>query len=347
VVSHNDLLHFLQAVQQQCGGVIPIERFMKEALYHPVFGYYSSRIHNVGAKGDFSTSATLDPHLGKAIAHWIANRAKALGWKSIPIIEVGAGSGLLALSILRHSGWIERWRSDYMICEASPILRARQKENLRWHGVHWIKDLQEGLERSGGRALIFSNELVDAFPCRVFQKTGKGWDELGIIIHPDGSLSETPANPATQDSWFEKFSDLKEGQRVERHDSYLDWLRNWNSLWKEGRLLTIDYGNLREGLYSGHPEGSLRAYWKHQRYTGLDLYARFGKQDLTADVNFSDLIAWGKSFGWREISFMTQRAFLKQWIPTINPDEAKNRFLIPDDVGDVFKVLEQCPGEPQ
>jgi hypothetical protein len=44
---------------------------------------------------------------------------------------------------------------------------------------------------------------------------------------------------------------------------------------------------------------------------------------------------------------MTQRAFLKQWIPTINPDEAKNRFLIPDDVGDVFKVLEQCPGEPQ
>ena len=319
---------------------------MREALYHPTFGYYSSHIHDVGSRGDFSTAATLDPQLGEAIAHWIHQRAKELGWGRIPVIEVGAGSGMLARAVLHHLGWKGRWHLNYMICETSPILRSKQQQNLRWRGVRWVDSLQEGLERSGGRALIFSNELVDAFPCRVFQKSGDEWLELGIIIHPDGSLSETTGPPITNDEWFANFAGLQDAQRVERHDSYHDYLKSWGPVWKEGFLLTIDYGDLATTLYAGSKGrlgGSLRAYWKHQCYSGRDAYARFGKQDLTSDVNFSDLIAWGRSLGWKENSFSTQREFLNRWISPKKRSKSSNRFLLLGDAGDAFKVLEQSP----
>lgn len=342
----SDLLRFLQGLQDECGGMIPLERFMREALYHPTFGYYSSQIHDVGCGGDFSTAASLDPQLGAAIAHWIRQRTKELGWRNtrIPMIEVGAGSGLMARSILRHLDWKTRWRIDYMICETSPILRSKQQQNLRWGGIRWVDSLKEGLERSHGRALIFSNELVDAFPCRVFQKSGDEWLELGIIIHPDGSLSETTSPPVANDEWFTDLAALKDGQRVERHDSYRTHLETWSPCWKEGYLLTIDYGDLSTALYAVDQRrlgGSLRAYWKHQLYTGREVYARFGKQDLTADVNFSDLISWGHSLGWKEKSFSTQREFLRRWISPKKTAESSNRFLIPGDAGDAFKVLEQ------
>ena len=345
-MASHDLLRFLQGVQEECGGVIPFARFMQEALYHPTLGYYSSQIHDVGSAGDFSTSATLDPLLGEAIAKWIIARAQEKGWKRIPVIEVGAGSGLLARSVLRHLDWKTRWHIDYMICETSPILRSRQQKNLRWRGVRWIDSVQKGLEKSRGRALIFSNELVDAFPCRVFQKSKEGWQELGIILHPDGSLSETtlpPMAPLPPDSWFAHFADLPDGQRLERHDSYREWLGVWSPLWKEGFLLTIDYGDAAQKLYSSRLSGSLRGYWKHERITGSQIYARFGKQDLTADVNFSDLIAWGQTLGWQEESFAKQREFLSQWISPKKLSASCSRFLIPGDAGDAFKVLEQIP----
>jgi len=342
-VGSTDLLRFLQGVQDECGGMIPFERFMQEALYHSNFGYYSSQIHDVGRGGDFSTAATLDPQLGEAIAHWIGQRAKELGWDRIPVIEVGAGGGMLASSVLRHLDWKTRWHIDYMICETSPILCAKQQQNLRWRGVRWVDSLKEGLQRSHGRALIFSNELVDAFPCRIFQKSEDEWLELGIIIHLIGSLSETTTLPIAPDAWFDNFVGLPEGQRVERHDSYRNYLQTWSPFWKEGGFLTIDYGDLATALYAGRPKGSLRAYWKHHRYTGREIYARFGKQDLTADVNFSDLIAWGNSFGWTEHSFSTQREFLNRWISPKKIVRSSNRFLVPEDAGDAFKVLEQSP----
>jgi SAM-dependent MidA family methyltransferase len=333
-------------MQDECGGMIPFERFMQAALHHPVFGYYSSQIRNVGLGGDFSTSATLDPLLGEAIANWIIKRAKENGWKRIPVIEVGAGSGLLARSVMRHLDWRTRWRVDYMICETSPILRSKQQKSLCWRGVRWIDSLQEGLGRSDGRALIFSNELVDAFPCRVFQKSEAGWRELGVILHQDGSLTETTSPhimSIAPDPWFADFAELPHGQRVERYDSYRDWLGTWSGFWREGFLLTIDYGDVTQNLYSGRPLGSLRGYWKHQRVTGSQIYARFGKQDLTADVNFSDLIAWGRSLGWKEESFTTQRKFLTRWISPKKLLGSSSRFLIPGDAGDAFNVLEQCP----
>jgi SAM-dependent MidA family methyltransferase len=335
-----DLHSFLQALQEECGGFIPFERFMQEALYHPRHGYYSANIRSVGADGDFSTSATLDPGLGKAIAAWILKKAVNLGWKRVPVIEIGAGSGELARSVLHHLGWKNRWRIHYQIHETSPILRSQQKNNLRWHRVRWIDSLPEALRKHRGRAIIFSNELVDAFACRLFVKGEDAWREIGVRIHPDGSLSEVLIGSIQNEAGFDVFSHLPTGQRVERHDSYRIWLDSWSKEWLEGSLLTIDYGDLAQSLYERRPGGSLRSYWKHARFSGMDLYARFGKQDLTADVNFSDLIDWGCRLGWQSGALLTQSGFIAQMAGS---SQAMSLSGLPDEAGEAFKVLEQSP----
>jgi SAM-dependent MidA family methyltransferase len=77
-VERRTILSFLLRIQEEHGGVIPVERFMKEALYHPEFGYYTAHIRDVGPRGDFSTSATRGEELGTAIARWIEDRIREL-----------------------------------------------------------------------------------------------------------------------------------------------------------------------------------------------------------------------------------------------------------------------------
>ena len=339
--SNRRILEFLLGIQQECEGVIPFERYMREALYHPLHGYYSRHIETVGRSGDFSTSTTLDSNLGAALAAWITKRAQEFGWERIPIIEIGAGSGQLARLILRHLSWKLRGRVDYMIHEKSPVLEKEQRSRLRWRGVRWVRSLPETLTRTSGRALIFSNELVDAFPCKLFQRAGESWQELGVSISEEFGLTEKAFSRIPCDPWFSQFGNIPEGQLVEMTSSYREWISSWYSNWHEGAILTIDYGDTAEKLYDRRPNGSLRAYWRHQRLTGANLFARFGKQDLTADVNFSDLIRWGDQLGWKTSLFQTQRDFIKSWIP-----ENNLHGVLPDEVGEAFKVLEQQPFKP-
>ncbi len=340
-MNNSGLLNFLRTLQQEYGEVIPFDRYMQEALYHPRFGYYSAQIRGVGTAGDFSTSTTLDTGLGMAIASWITERARNRGWRRIPVIEIGAGNGALAHSVLRHLDWKIRWHTDYIIHETSPVLKQQQRKLLRWSGVRWVSSLPATLATLHGKALIFSNELADAFPCRLFQQSKEGWNELGVKIDSEGSLSEVIVGSPSSAPWFHQFGKLPEGQRVERHDSFHDWLHTWSDRWQQGSLLTIDYGNIAEKLYQRRKEGSLRAYWHHQRYIGRDLYARFGKQDLTADVNFSDLMAWGEELGWKNDPLITQREFVTSWLLKKERSFISQRFMTQGDAGDVFKVLEQ------
>lgn len=313
---------------------------MREALYHPTLGYYSAKIADVGAAGDFSTSATLGTRLGASITAWIAAKANEAAWRTIPVIEIGAGNGSLARTVLHHLGWRRRLLTRYSIVETSPVLKALQQKALRFHGVRWYSSMQEALQGSSGRALIFSNELVDAFPCRLFEKTHHGWSEVGVHLSSENSLHEILLPLKAEDPWFRQSGDFPEGQRLERHDSYREWLQAWRSGWKEGSMLTIDYG-AADLTKSRHPkEGTLRAYWRHQRFTGAELYARFGKQDLTADVNFSDLQHWGESLGLKNSWLMTQREFISR------SGNSKGNALCHSDqqiseAGDCFHVLEQ------
>ena len=182
---------------------------------------------------------------------------------------------------------------------------------------------------------------MDAFPVRVFKKSENHWDELYLHNQKEHFL------PCSKESLPESSSIDHNahsiGQRIEIHQSYHEWLNDWLPSWKSGQLLTIDYGDTHPELYYRMPHGTLRAYSHHQRITGQSVYTNPGKQDITTDVNFSDLIQWSNQIGLKTLSLITQREYL---IPHVS-QKPQDQFLIhPDGAGSAFKVLLQEKGIP-
>jgi SAM-dependent MidA family methyltransferase len=321
-----------EAIQAR-GGKVRFDQFMDLALYHPVHGYYSARMEAVGRRGDFSTSSTLDDSLGRALAHWIRAEAEALQLKHPTIIELGPGTGQLARTILRCFRPWEKLR--YQVVD----VRTRSRASRR---IKRFKLVREALSAAGSIAILFSNEFVDAFPCRRFVRTGSGWDEIWIELQEGHWLERTlPAQPDPESSSLSPSFAI--GQIVEIHESYHSWLKELSSSLQKGALLTIDYGGSATENYRGKLNGTLRAFFQHQRLEGMEIYRRPGQQDLTADVNFEDLRRWGPALGLSEIEYATQRNFVQKWYPdALKRDSRPTHFVLdPWGAGNAFKVLHQ------
>lgn len=262
---------------------------MRRALYDPERGYYSRRIPGVGKRGDFTTAPMLSETPAKAIAAWAAQAMRETGCRDL--IEIGPGEGKLAASVMNCLPWHARWKSRLHLVETSaPLAELQQK--LLGGKARWHSSPIDALAACDGKAVIFSNELVDAFPVRRFQKTPDGWRELAVEFEPGGLIRESllPSAPLPDSSSFSQNHPL--GQCIEVHDSYRRWLGEWLPHWKAGRMLTIDYGAEADTLYQRRPHGTVRAYLLQQRLEGPDIYHNIGRQDLTADVNFTDLVEW-------------------------------------------------------
>ena len=325
------------------GGCLRFDRFMQLALYDPEAGYYTAHVARVGREGDFSTSATLSDALGYAIAAWAKAEAAGLRFRRPQLIESGAGDGSLARAVLRRLGWRARLGFSYHIVEISTKLREVQRERLRGHGVSWHPDVKTAVEAADGEALLFSNEFVDAFPCRRFVRGDDGWREL-FFCHENGMWDERSFEAAdlpdssALNGWT---TPPTKGQRVEVHESYGRWLRGLGQSLGRGSLLTVDYGGSAREVYRRRPDGTLRAYVHHQRLTGLDVYRRPGHQDLTADVNFDDLKRWGAAAGLVPVACVTQQQFLLTWAPQRGKDKIRDFLADPEGAGSAFKVLHQ------
>ena len=159
---------FLRGLIARSGGMISVEQFMQEALYHPQFGYYANRVRRIGKEGDFSTSATLHTALPQALAAWAAaHRAEVLRGGAWHVIELGGGGGQMAEGFLGSLGWFKLRGLQYHLIEISKPLQALQRQQLaQFSGkVRWHSEITAALDAAGGQALILSNEFVDAFPC--------------------------------------------------------------------------------------------------------------------------------------------------------------------------------------
>lgn len=302
------------------------DRFMEKALHDPRRGYYARRILAVGRGGDFTTA----PMISRALARALANEIRESGL--VHLIEMGAGEGTLSAAVMRALPWRVRWKIRLHLVETSQPLREKQKRLLGSKST-WHETPSSALDACQGKAFIFSNELIDAFPVRRFRKSEQGWEELFLLpgISPVERWETTTDLPRS--STFDSFH--PSGQMVEVHDSVRQWLAEWLPRWKSGRMIVVDYGDEVRDLYHRHPHGTLRAYLLQQRLEGPAVYQNAGRQDLTADVNFTDLERWCDP-GSHSI-LTTQREFLH---PFCDPGNAADTALIdPAGAGHAFKVM--------
>lgn len=327
---------------------LPFSEWMRRALHDPQRGYYARHIRTVGRHGDFTTASGIGEALGEAVAGWLAAE-----FKQTPdvrtVIEVGGGDGLLLRSVRHALGFFIRRRLRFFMVESSPVLQARQKAALGGKAVTWFDDLPAALDACEGRAFIYHNELLDAFPVTLAEWNGTEWREVWLAWK-EGRWMEELRELSLNEAECREFIALSQQpsavqQRVELGVAARDWLRGWAPRWGRGAMLTLDYGGEFPQLYHRQPRGTLRAYLFHQRLTGASVYENMGRQDITADVNFTDLVHWGAFHSWEASCLEPQRAFLKRHLRGFDRRigaDAALRFLADEHgAGTAFRALVQ------
>ena len=314
---------------------------MRIALYDENDGYYTQNIRTVGRNGDFSTSSTINNSLAKSINSWIKDRWKENKNLSQNILEIGAGNGSLADSILKNFNPWSRLRLKYHIVETSPKLKNLQKEKLKnKKRISWYEKMADALEACSGNTLIISNELIDAFPVELIEWNNetKKWYRVMVCKNNDSwFISQGEEYSIKENSSIINHEDFNENQRIERHDEFISWFHGWQNLWKIGHMLTIDYGEEFPTLYHRRPSGTLRSYFYHERYEQLEeILSRPGLQDITADVDFSDIRKRMLTQNIEEVDYMNQSDFIMSHSRKIDP---MNPSIAINGAGSAFKVL--------
>jgi SAM-dependent MidA family methyltransferase len=328
-----------EAVRSE-GGRISFERFMELALYHPIHGYYAGNVLSVGRSGDYSTATTIGDALIQATARWVKAEAKHLSMRVAQVIELGGGTGRLASGILR--AFMPWQRIRYQIVEVSGTLRQLQKQELKGRSVQWQDSVERALAAAKGEAILISNEFVDAFPCQRFERGPRRWKEIFLVLEGELWKEDTVENSVPSASSTLAL-ECAIGQRVETFLSYRKWLATLARHLERGAILTIDYGGKPDEIYRRRPGGTMRAYFRHQRFDGMGIYLRPGRQDITADVNFIDLKTWGEELGLNTVQSVTQSEFIRSWAaPRSGSRGLANQFMVDESgMGEAFKVLHQ------
>jgi SAM-dependent MidA family methyltransferase len=346
-------------------GVISFARFMEIALYCPETGYYEKKKDNVGRAGDFITSVSTGSLFGELLAFQFAEWLQELRIQNekLKIIEVGAHDGKLAADILH---WLPAHRPElfaqveYHIVEPSPRRQEWQREQLKnFANVRWCPSL--ATHHSPPHGIIFSNELLDAFPVHRFgwDANGKKWFEWGVALDGEKLAWSRIAHHASPAALPTSIHDLPasllqvlpDNYTVEHSPAAENWWRDAARILKQGKLLTIDYGYTAEEQFSpARTHGTLRAYYRH--HVSEDLLANPGQQDLTAHVNFSELQKVGEAAGLRTEQFCTQPQFLTRILNAamkeksfagLNAKQVRQFQTLthPEHLGRAFRVLAQ------
>lgn len=308
----NTLIEIIQAEIDSAGGLLPFDRFMALALYHPTHGYYLREAIDLGRQGDFTTAAEISP----LYAHCFANQCAALlpAFSQPRVLELGAGTGRFAGDFLSRLAKACTLPHGYYIYEISPRLRQRQQALLAseypdiFPLITWLDELPTSFS-----GIIIANEVLDALPVACFQVTEGGIQER-FVGSTQQTLGWQLAEPKTLQLKEEaealvKRYQLPIGYASEINLQSMSFVESLTKHLTKGVIFFADYGYGEREYY--HPErdqGSLTCFHQHHHHNNP--FAIPGEQDITAHVDFTRVIESAAAVGGSLAGFTTQSAFL-------------------------------------
>jgi SAM-dependent MidA family methyltransferase len=327
--------------------------FVELALYHPQFGYYTRSYSPAGPEGDFITAPLLSPLFSDVLGNLIDDFLSRAGDGVSQVVDIGCGDGALIrdLAFARGGDAPLFYGFDRNLGRAVPDPR-----------VTYVSSLAE-VPPAEAR-LIISNELFDALPFARLVQRDENLHELWVTER-DGLLdwTEHEADARYENYFSERGLALEPGQ-------FADVSLEWSELYAEvcrfvprGLIVTFDYGLPQAKLFRGRMRrfGTAAAYSGHR--VSRDLLANPGEQDLTAHINFDDLIRTGEKLGLATLFFDIQAKFLlaqgaaehpllapigdqvvdnaAAGIALLDAREAARRLILPDGIGADIRVLVQ------
>ncbi len=336
------------------GGTVPFATFMDSALYAPGLGYYSSGSVKIGAGGDFVTAPEISNLFSQCVARQCAQVLAETGGE---ILEIGAGTGRLAATVLEALAASGSPPGRYAILEVSADLAERQRIRLQSlpaalrERVVWLDRLPE----TRIRGVILANEVLDALPCNRFTLRDGELRELGVSLADDAFVEcEMPPTQALAVAWNSIASELPEPV-PDRYRSEVclrvePWIAGIGACLERGALLLFDYGLPRAHFY--HPQrvdGTLRCHFKQRAHD--DPFVNVGVQDITAWVDFTRVAEAAVAANLDVMGFVTQAAFLlatgieELTAAATNTVERAHRasearqLLMPGEMGEAFKAV--------
>ena len=353
---HSEQLKSLIVAEiEKQGGCISFADYMRLCLYHPGLGYYSAGSHKLGQGGDFTTAPEISPLFGYSIAHHIHDVLVQTASKQV--LEFGAGSGRLAITVLTQLQELDALPEHYFILEPSADLQQRQRALIQnavptlASRVQWLSALPESF--SGA---MLANEVCDAMPVHLVEVDAETPSERCVGIN-DGQF-EWRLRPIGDPSLAQLALRIKQhtvstNYRAEINLSAQHWLKSVAHSLKQGALFIIDYGYPSQELYCAERNmGSLRCYYRQQAHDNPLILP--GLQDITAHVDFTLLGETALQNGLDVAGFHEQSDFLiagdiaslaatmqasmetSDWLAH---SAALKQLLLPHQMGHNFKVL--------
>ncbi len=346
------LAEHIRAEIAAAGGLLPFDRFMDLALYAPGLGYYVAGAVKLGRDGDFVTAPEISPLFGRCLATQCAEVLDRIGGGNL--LELGAGTGTLAVEVLQALEQANTLPERYLILEPSPDLQERQRTLIRERIPHleercaWLTRLPSKLR--GG---VLANEVLDAMPVHRFRiRNDGGIDEI-YVAERAGALVEVAAavrSPGLADAvaalQAEGFAQAP-GYTSEINLRLPHWLKALSLALEKGLILLVDYGYPRPAYYQpDRTMGTLMCHLRHRAHG--DPYTQIGLQDITAHVDFTAVAEAGVAAGLDLAGFTTQANFLigcgiDRLLSESNaPFEltpGAKQLLLPTAMGERFKVL--------
>ncbi len=339
-------------------GDLSFRDFVEVALYHPESGYYARQESPVGREGDYITSPLLSPAFSFALNRLVGEFVSRAGDAMCTIVDIGCGDGSLIHCLAAEAAG-ER-RRFVGVDRALDRVRQETKQN-----VSFVRTIDE-IPRDGVH-LILSNELFDAIPFARLVQRGEHVHELWVTERegqPEWSEHEAPAE--YEDYFHERGIRLDEGQFA---DISLEWQQTYRDICRiveRGLVVTFDYGYPQSKLF--HPRarrfGTAAAYSHHR--VSRDLLADPGEQDITAHINFDDLIREGERLGLTTRFFDRQAKFLlalgitahelfrpsteltianiDEGVELLDRRDSARQLVLPDGIGHDIRVLVQERG---
>jgi SAM-dependent MidA family methyltransferase len=343
-------------------GPITFHDWMQTALYDESDGYYRRARIRQGRAGDYRTAPETSPLFGATLANYFARCHSQLGSPSNwTIFEIGAGRGDFAYSVLttlRRNFCDVFAATHYLIDEIGDETRNAAARKLSGYS-----------DRLQGRSLaevaapftgiIFSNELLDAFPVHRVIGSQDALRELCVDINDAREFVWTHCDLSAQlRTYCESIAlQLDDGQIFEVNLAADDFVARAASLLDRGFLITVDYGAERtELLNDPHRfKGTLRSFLRH-RLIG-DVLSHPGEQDLTTTVDWTQLKTAGERHGLEtETLERLDRFLLNEGLPDqlamlsakledtvelFNLNAGARELIMPDGLAAHFQVLIQ------
>jgi SAM-dependent MidA family methyltransferase len=307
----NPALREIIAARIRDAGPVTFAEFMELALYHARHGYYITQ----DPSRDYQSSPHVHPVFGACVARQLVAFWRAMDRPArFTAFEAGAGDGTLAADVLRALRSESPDLYDAIRYVMQDVTLARDDAWRRLEGaglpadkVEIAPELPHSAQIDG---TILSNELLDALPFhRVRRHHGALYEvRVGVEVGRFVDVEAAPS-PSIERHFAELGVSPADGCDAEVNLAAPAWVTRAAASLRHGYLLTLDYGYEAPHLYAPwRKQGTLLTFFRHT--SGDDPYARVGRQDITASVDFTSVMRAGEAAGLSTLRFDTQADFL-------------------------------------